>query len=125
MKILHVGIGALPEVFSDGGGAVQRRVGELALAQARAGHEVTVASPSPERGEYSREGVNVLRLACRTRGALMHLEFLARARSATQRLGRFDAIHVHNEPEGALFFGGMRAPVVLSFDNFYFRQRWG
>ena len=54
MRIAHVSIGALPAVFSEFGGAIQRRVGELAREQVRRGHEVLVLSPAAKRGSQDR-----------------------------------------------------------------------
>jgi glycosyltransferase involved in cell wall biosynthesis len=125
MRIAHVSVGALPRVFSDGGGAVQRRIAELASAQVSAGHEVTVISPDVESHREVRAGVQCRYVRCRSTGKPMHIEFLLRARAELARGPKPRIIHVHNEPEGAAAFMGFGAPTVLSFDNFYFRQRWG
>lgn len=118
-------VGALPPVFSDGGGAVQRRVAELAAAQATAGHHVMVISPGPEPVGIDRQDLRTRFLGCWTEGPLLHWEFLLRARRAIAAGPTPDIIHVHNEPEGAAALAGLARATVLSFDNFYFRQRLG
>lgn len=125
MRITHVSVGALPPVFSDGGGAVQRRVGELATAQAAAGNDVTVVSPGPAPPAFERQSVRPRFVGCWVDGPLMHLEFLLRARRVIAAGPQPDIIHVHNEPEGAAVLASIARGSVLSFDNFYFRQRLG
>lgn len=125
MRIAHVSVGALPAVFSDGGGAVQRRVAELAVAQAAGGHDVTILSPGSEPLDGEPRGVQTRFLPCRADGPSMHWEFLLRARRALGAAPAPDIVHVHNEPEGAAILAGVGRGIVLSFDNFYFRQRLG
>jgi glycosyltransferase involved in cell wall biosynthesis len=110
-------IGAPPAPFTSGGGAVQRRVAELAREQARRGHDVTVVAPGDGGGSAVIDDVGVRYVRCRTPAPWMHLEFQARATGRLTR-SRPDVVHVHNEPEAGL---ARWLPTVLSYDNFYFR----
>ena len=123
MRILHVSIGALPPVFSDAGGAVQRRVAELALAQRAMGHDVTVLSPTRRRNDSTTATVTTQYLRCHSAGSAMRVDMPLRARRALATMAHFDVVHAHNEPEAALLLGGSAHRVVLSYDNFYFRRR--
>jgi glycosyltransferase involved in cell wall biosynthesis len=122
MRIAHVSVGALPAVFSEVGGAIQRRVGELAREQARRGHEVLVLSPGAKEASRDVDGVTVLYLRCRTPQPWMHIEFQLRVLIALLRLRRrLDVIHVHSEPELGLPARLFARKVALSYDNFFFR----
>jgi glycosyltransferase involved in cell wall biosynthesis len=123
VKIVHLSIGALPPPFTTMGGAVQRRVGELALAQARRGHDVSVLAPRETPGRAEVDGVHVRYVRCRTAAPWTHLEFQARALAllAAKRRERPDVVHVHNEPEAGLATRLTGLPAVLTYDNFYFR----
>jgi glycosyltransferase involved in cell wall biosynthesis len=117
-----VSIGTLPAVFSEFGGAIQRRVGELAREQVRRGHEVLVLSPGAKRDSRNVDGVNVLYLRCLTPKPWAHIEFQLRALIALlRRRRRLDVIHVHSEPELALPARLLARKVALSYDNFFFR----
>jgi glycosyltransferase involved in cell wall biosynthesis len=122
MQIAHVSIGALPPVYSEFGGAIQRRVGELAREQVRRGHEVLVLSPGAEQGSRNVDGVDARYLRCWTPQPLAHIEFQLRALvTLLRRRRRLDVIHVHSEPELALPARLVARKVALSYDNFFFR----
>ena len=123
MRIAHVSVGSLPPVFSNFGGAIQRRVAELASEQARRGHEVTVFSPGERPGSEDRDGVSVRYVRTRIGTPLAHLEYQLRVLTvlASERGGRPQIAHFHSEPEAAVFGAPLRVPTVLSYDNYFFR----
>ena len=69
-RIAHIGPATLPVGYSFGG-AVERRMVELAAAQLHRGDDVLVVSLAPEGDELRSEGparaVPILDVACRTR----------------------------------------------------------
>jgi glycosyltransferase involved in cell wall biosynthesis len=122
MRIAHVSVGALPAVFSEFGGAIQRRVGELAREQVRRGHDVVVLSPGAEWCTRNVDGVEVWYLRCRTPAPFAHIEFQLRVLiTLMRRRRRLDVIHVHSEPELALPARLLARKVALSYDNYFFR----
>lgn len=120
MRIVHLSIGALPPPFVTSGGAVQRRVAELAREQARRGHDVTVLAPGATAGQKRIDGVAVHFFRCRFRAPFDHLEFQTRALLTARRL-RPDVVHVHNEPEAGAVARRLGLRAVLSYDNYFFR----
>ena len=123
MIVGHVGVSVFPPLLSRRGGAIQRRIIELARAQRAAGHQVIAVSVGDADRTVEHEGVQVEFLRCRTPMPLRHLELQARA--VKLLLGRrVDLIHFHSQPEGALFTRG-RVPTVLSYDFFHFRGAAG
>jgi glycosyltransferase involved in cell wall biosynthesis len=122
VRILHTSIGVPPPPFTDEGGAVQRRVAELAREQVRRGHDVTVLCPGGDNSSAEIDGVHVRYLHCRCPPPWAHLEFQARCIPAVVRRRRgLDLLHVHNEPEAGLASLPLRIPTVLSYDNFNVR----
>ncbi|MGE0878453.1 MAG: glycosyltransferase family 4 protein [Acidimicrobiia bacterium] len=119
MKIVHLGPTAIPVLHAKGG-AVQRRMIELAAQQAAAGHSVTVLSADGHDGEVDHRGASVVSVATRLDRPLRDVEFLAKARRHVRRL-RPDIVHHHGLPEGARVVGYREAPALLSFDFFRFR----
>jgi glycosyltransferase involved in cell wall biosynthesis len=123
MKIVHIGLGTLPAVFSPFGGAIQRRIAELAQAQARLGQEVTVFSPGRERASTTIDGVTVRLLPCHSRPPWVHLEYQIAVVADIMRCRQpVDVLHFHSQPEGALATRAIPALRVLSYDNYYFRR---
>jgi glycosyltransferase involved in cell wall biosynthesis len=119
-------IGALPPPFTTGGGAVQRRVAEMAREQVRRGHEVMVVAPGETTDESEIDGVRLRTVSCRTKPPWAYAEFQARALAvATRRSNRPDILHVHDEPEVGLLARPIGIPAVFSYDNFYFRGGGG
>jgi glycosyltransferase involved in cell wall biosynthesis len=117
--IVHVGPSRLP-LPSRLGGAVERRMMELAEAQARSGEKVIVYSGGPETGRLEYRGVSIRYLGgSRAEFALRFVEDVARgARNARPR-----AIHVHNRAEIAWLTRIARlGPTVLSCD--YHFEPW-
>jgi glycosyltransferase involved in cell wall biosynthesis len=123
VRIAHIGPAALP-VGHSFGGAVERRMVELAAAQQRRGDDVLIVSLAPNGDEPRSEGpareVPVLDVTCRTRRPLRDMELLLRARSGIRKFAP-DVIHVHNSSMAAVCLAGIPAAKVLTFD--YFRYR--
>ena len=123
MRIVHIGPATLPAGYSFGG-AVERRMVELAAAQLHRGDDVLVVSLAPE-GDALRSGgpareIPILDVACRTQRPLRDIELLLRARSGIRDFAP-DVIHVHNSFTAAVCLAGVPAPKVLTFDYFCYR----
>jgi glycosyltransferase involved in cell wall biosynthesis len=117
-SIAHVGPAIDPPVLSTLGGAIQRRIIELARVQAAAGHRVAVYSIGPRTEVREVDGVTVQFIRCRTPLPLRHVEFQHRA---LRRLrGTTDVVHFHSQPEGGVLTG-RRPASLLSYDHYYFR----
>jgi glycosyltransferase involved in cell wall biosynthesis len=122
MHVVHVSTGSLPEVFSPLGGAIQRRVAELALEQVRRGHEVEIFSPGLSRRQARTAGVATHYVRCRSPQPWAQIEFQMRlAASLVRRRRPPDILHFHSNPEGALLTSTSRATKLLSYDNYFFR----
>ena len=74
MNISHIGVSTLP-VLHRFGGAIERRIVEIAREQARRGHRVRVYSVGETTHTREVDGVTYHFLRCRTRGPVKHLEF--------------------------------------------------
>ena len=107
--IVHVGPSHLP-LPARLGGAIERRMIELAEAQARGGERVIVYSGGPETGWREYRGASIRYLSgSRAEFALRFVQDVARR---TPRV-----IHIHNRPEIAWLTKTARlAPTVLSCD---------
>ncbi len=107
--IVHVGPSHLP-LPARLGGAIERRMLELAEAQARTGERVVIYSGGAETGWRSYRGVSIRYLEGSRLEFAAH--FVQDVRSRGPRI-----IHVHNRPEIAwcIKSAGL-APVVLSCD---------
>lgn len=123
MRIAHIGPANLPIGYSFGG-AVERRMVELAAAQLRRGDEVLVVSLAPatkvKRSEGPAQDIPILDIVCRTERPARDIELLMRSRSHITDFDP-DVVHVHNSATAALCLNGIPAAKVLSFD--YFRYR--
>jgi glycosyltransferase involved in cell wall biosynthesis len=123
MKIAHIGPAALPVGFRFGG-AVERRMVELAAAQRDRGDDVLVVSLAAEAAGVRSQGpawdVPIVDIACRTGRPLRDIELLLRARPAIRCFAP-DIVHVHNSVTAAVCLTGLPAAKVLTFD--YFRYR--
>jgi glycosyltransferase involved in cell wall biosynthesis len=123
MRIAHICVGSYPPLLAPAGGAIQRRVLELARAQARRGHEVTAFSVGDRNTTESEAGITIRYLRSRTSGRWLHAEFQLRVLWSLLDSGpnRPDVIHVHSEPEAGLIGRILSIPSVLSYDYFRFR----
>jgi hypothetical protein len=74
MNISHISVSTLP-VLHRFGGAIERRIVEIAHEQARRGHRVSVYSVGDTTDTRELNGVTYHFLKCRTRLPYRHLEF--------------------------------------------------
>jgi glycosyltransferase involved in cell wall biosynthesis len=119
MDISHIGVSTLP-VLHRFGGAIERRIVEIAREQARRGHRVRVYSVGDTTHTREVDGVTYHFLQCRTRMPLRHLEFQYRVVRELKRHSD-DVLHFHSQPEGAWMSRAVAARKVLSYDFFHFR----
>ena len=113
--IVHVGPSRLP-LPARLGGAVERRMMELAVAQARGGERVIVYSGGPETGWREYRGVSIRYLS----GSRVEFD-LSFVQDVVRRAPR--AIHVHNRAEIAwLAKAAGLGPALLSCD--YHFEPW-
>jgi glycosyltransferase involved in cell wall biosynthesis len=119
MRIAHISVSTLP-VLHRYGGAIERRIQEIAGEQARRGHQVDVYSVGDRREVRQLAGVTYHFIRCRTRLPWKHFEFqhrVVRELRGTQP----DVAHFHSQPEGALLSRNLPAKKLLSYDYFAFR----
>jgi glycosyltransferase involved in cell wall biosynthesis len=119
VTIVHLGPSVLPISYSLGG-AVQRRMLEIAKAQSARGERVIVYSSDRESSRANFHGVEIRSIACRLRIPFRDLEYM---KKALQELRRepVDVLHFHGLPEGGAYSKSIRAKKFLSFDYFVFR----
>ena len=103
------------------GGAIERRMLELAAAQARRGHMVAVYSAEAQDSSLEFNGFEFRTMLCRRAGGLRRFEFMKKAIRDAGSLP-CDVLHFHSMPEGAVFSSGIDARKVLSYDYFIFRK---
>jgi glycosyltransferase involved in cell wall biosynthesis len=120
VKIVHLGPSVLPISYPLGG-AVQRRMLEMAKAQSVRGEKVIIYSADSESGRTNCDGVEIRSIACRRRMPFRDFEYLRKALEEL-RCESVDVLHFHNLPEGAAFSKAIRAEKLLSFDYFVFRR---
>src|SRR5262245_21476180 len=120
MHIGHVSVSTLP-VLHRFGGAIERRIVEIAREQAGRGHEVHVYSVGEETATRAVGGVTYHFLKCRTALPWRHFEFQLKAVSAVKQRRRPDVLHFHSQPEGAVLARSVGCKTVLSYDYFAFR----
>jgi glycosyltransferase involved in cell wall biosynthesis len=122
VRIVHLGISVLPILYPRGG-AIQRRILELAKVQAARGHEVLIYSADDHSDQVEYHGVQIRSLSCKWRMPLRDLEYMKRAASDLRdREEAVDVLHFHSLPEGAALFESFEAEKLLSFDNIVFRR---
>jgi glycosyltransferase involved in cell wall biosynthesis len=120
MNISHISVGTLPVLYRFGG-AIERRIVEIAAEQARRGHRVTVYSVGDIADTRDVNGVTYRFLKCRTRLPFKHLEFQYRVvRELNENPS--EVLHFHSQPEGAWMSRALAAKKVLSYDFFHFRR---
>lgn len=121
LKIAHFGPSVLPVRFQLGG-AIQRRMLELARNQAVLGHRVTVYSADAEPGVENWHGVEIRNVVCNRRKLLFRdWEYLSNAVMDLKREPA-DIAHFHGLPEGSWIARGIAAKKFLSYDHFLFRR---
>ena len=119
MNISHISVSTLP-VLHRFGGAIERRIVEIAREQARRGHRVGVYSVGDTDDTREVDGVTYHFLKCRTRLPFKHLEFQYRVVRELRKRSD-DVLHFHSQPEGAWMSHAVGARKVLSYDFFQFR----
>lgn len=119
MNVSHVSVSTLP-VLHRFGGAIERRILEVAREQVRRGHRVRVYSIGETDETIERDGVTYHMLHCRTRLPWRHVEFQWRVAAAMHR-DRPDVAHFHSQPEGAWLSRSVPAKKILSYDFYEFR----
>jgi len=119
VRIAHLGPSNHPIEFSRGG-AIERRMVEMARVQARGGEDVVVYSAENAFADTSIDGYRLRTMKCAGKGILRRLEFLWQA-AADLRNHPVDLIHVHSAPEAMWFLRKDSALKVLSYD--FFRSR--
>ena len=120
MTIAHLGPSALPILYPLGG-AIQRRIRELAHGQALRGDRVIVYSAEDRAGRRHYWGFEIRSIPCRMSKPFRSLEFLAKA-LADLRREPVDILHFHSLVEGGILFKQVAAKKVLSYDYFLFRR---
>jgi len=119
MNITHISVSTLP-VLHRLGGAIERRIVEIASEQARRGHRVTVYSVGETADTRRVNGVMYRFLRCRTPLPVKHVEFQYRVVRELKKRSP-DVLHFHSQPEGAWLSKTIAGRKVLSYDFFQFR----
>ena len=119
MNISHISVSTLP-VLHRLGGAIERRIVEIATEQARRGHRVSVYSVGDTTGARFVNGVTYRFLRCRMPLPFKHIEFQCRIVRDLKKHSA-DVLHFHSQPEGAWLSKTIAAKKVLSYDFFRFR----
>src|SRR5208283_2220826 len=120
MRIVHISTGGPPVLYRYGG-AIQRRIIEIAERQAARGNEVVVYSPGETDQRSAYNGVEIRYIRCPKPPQLRGLVLQGRA-IADLRGERLDVLHFHSQPEGALVGRRIRAVKILMYDYFVFRR---
>jgi glycosyltransferase involved in cell wall biosynthesis len=119
MKIAHIGPSNLPVLFNRGG-AIERRIVEIASVQAKSGNEVVVYSAEAATGDAWHNGFRLRALKCNWAGLPQRLEFLAKVARDLRR-HPVDVVHCHSVPESIWFLRNSLSLKFLSYD--FFRSR--
>jgi glycosyltransferase involved in cell wall biosynthesis len=120
MKVVHVCVAGHQPLLAPDGGAIQRRIIELAKAQVSLGHDVVAYSVGPSDKETQFEGVTVRWVRCRTPMPWRHGEYLARLATIIRRSPRPSVLTFHGQPEGALLGKLFGLPSALVYDYFLY-----
>ena len=122
MKVAHIGTCEIP-VYHRLGGAIQRRIREIAQIQSARGDNVLVYSAGSAYHADWQQGSEHRTIACRLPRPSRDFEFLGRVLRDLTAF-RPDVIHFHAVPEGAALARcfGLRAKTFLSYDYFVFRH---
>jgi glycosyltransferase involved in cell wall biosynthesis len=120
MTIVHIGPSQLPILFPRGG-AVERRIRELAARQSANGSNVVVYSAADRNDSIEYQGAEIRTLKCRAQGVVRSFEFMIKALRDSKRV-KPDVIHFHSQAEGATLARRIDSSKVLSYDFFQFRH---
>jgi glycosyltransferase involved in cell wall biosynthesis len=122
VKIVHLGVSVLPILYPRGG-AIQRRILELAKVQAARGHDVVIYSADNYYREAKHCGAHIRSISCTRRMPFRDFEYMKKAAADLRdRAEPVDVLHFHSLPEGAVLFASFEAEKLLSFDNIIFRR---
>lgn len=122
MYVIHIGPSLLPIGYRFGG-AIERRMVELAAAQVCLGMKAVIYSSSDDSWTESLRGVEIRHLRCRFREPLKRFEYLAGTlRDLGKRRENPDIFHFHSVPEGSAFVSRRKSKTFLSYDNYMFRR---
>lgn len=119
--IVHLGPAALPVTYRHGG-AIQRRILEIAKQQAARGHRVAIYSADRETKREELSGVEIRSLACAGSGFYRDFLYLRGALADLRDREGVEILHFHGLPEGAALAGGITRKKFLSYDYFTFRR---
>src|SRR5947209_10550301 len=118
MNIVHAGPASDVTVLSRFGGAVERRILELARRQVEAGDTVVIYTSGDSDSVTHFEGIEICTLQV-ARGVFRQLEFQWRVvRALRSRGSSVEVVHWHGQPEGAILDRRIGAASILSYDNF-------
>lgn len=118
LRIAHIGPTEVP-VWHRKGGALQRRMVELARVQAQMGDQPLIVSPASAEFECREITVETIGIPCRLPRPWRDYEMAWRARSPLAKF-RPQVVHFHGVPHGAsLTAAGI--PSVLTVDWFRYR----
>lgn len=120
MRIVHIGTSQVP-VLHRFGGALQRRIIEMARLQAQAGHSVTILSPGDADDIEYIDNVCVRSFRLQRRRPVRDYEFLRRARLWASRQPSGGVLHAHGAPVAATALKTSFDLAVQSVDFFYYR----
>jgi glycosyltransferase involved in cell wall biosynthesis len=123
VNVVHVCVAGTQPLLAQDGGAIQRRIIELAKAQVGLGHDVTSYSVGPTDRQTSVEGAVVRWIRCSSPMPWRHGEYLARLAMIIRRSPRPAILTFHGQPEGSVLGKIFRCPSALIYD--YFRYRGG
>ena len=121
-RSVHICVASDPPVLSSFGGAIQRRVWELARHQASLGHHPIAYSVGPRRRTIHKDGAMIEYIPTLKTGPARHLEFLTKVFAIEFANRETTVYNVHSEPEAVLGAKLLRAPSLLFYDNFVFRR---
>lgn len=121
MRIAHVSVTG-PPILYQYGGAIQRRIFEIAREQALRGDYVSIYSIGDHTEVRKVSGVEINYIHCISSLPWRHIEFQAKVVSEIKkRTKNVDIIHFHSQPEGAILSRSLSSKKFLSYDYFYFR----
>jgi hypothetical protein len=112
MNISHISVSTLP-VLHRFGGAIERRIVEIAHEQARRGHRVHVYSVGDTTDMREVNGVTYHFLKCRTRLPFKHLEFQYQVVRELKKHSA-EVLHFHSQPEGGWMICELASKIVIS-----------
>jgi glycosyltransferase involved in cell wall biosynthesis len=120
VRVVHVCVAGTQPLLARDGGAIQRRIVELAKAQVALGHDVVTYSVGPTDRETMVEGVTVRWIRCRIPMPWRHGEYLARLATIIRRAPRPAVLTFHGQPEGSILGKLFRCPSALIYDYFQY-----